>query len=452
MVPVKGVMVQQKITDECSNFHIWVGEDGHMFQFRVIFNIRMSDTEMRRIVNEWLDTMKLNVSSKTSSSRSDLGLSYEQMNEKAEKAILEVLKNGDELLITEINSATPYLRTLSNKKLSAICVRLTEKGMLIKTIKRKKSYFSLSNEACSKLGIKVMGFDEFKQSSLKELEGIVRDQQSAYQRGIAKIDKEYARRNSQESSLRAMEKLQSDFGDKYTSFAEKLIVKANKVIGNTPAIDELKFVVDILDEIFGHFDALTLAPEYYYAIEIRDKVYYVNNYLKDERKIWNDRYLAHPGYRLQQIEDKISVSQNELISAQEKLKICEEKHQAIGELETKLIEINSRYAVLLEPAIEKTNQTKERYDQCKAQKDQVNTEFESLGFFAFGKKKAAKVKLQELQSEASLLIEAWQTAQNEQEQIEQSKMPKSKLLRNRLLISAVNIHKHSILSTRCRNS
>lgn len=56
---IHGAICHQKIFDDCSNFHIWAGEDGHMYQFRVIFNVEVPDKQMLDLVKGWLDTMEM---------------------------------------------------------------------------------------------------------------------------------------------------------------------------------------------------------------------------------------------------------------------------------------------------------------------------------------------------------------------------------------------------------
>ena len=57
---IRGSAIQQRIDENCSNFHCTLGKSNKMYQFRVIFNCdKFNDQKMKKIVFEWLDRIKL---------------------------------------------------------------------------------------------------------------------------------------------------------------------------------------------------------------------------------------------------------------------------------------------------------------------------------------------------------------------------------------------------------
>ena len=68
-------------------------------------------------------------------------------NENILLAILDALEMvGKPVTITELQAKVPAMAEYSNQKLSALLKKLVEGGSVIKTIDKKKSYFSLYSE------------------------------------------------------------------------------------------------------------------------------------------------------------------------------------------------------------------------------------------------------------------------------------------------------------------
>lgn len=66
-------------------------------------------------------------------------------NQRIEQEIIEVLSDGFEWSVVNINNATPFLETLTNQKITSICLEMVKKNLLAMNIVKKKRLFSLPN-------------------------------------------------------------------------------------------------------------------------------------------------------------------------------------------------------------------------------------------------------------------------------------------------------------------
>ena len=67
-------------------------------------------------------------------------------NENIKSVIVDTLKALDRpVIITELQSANPELATYSNQKISALLTQLVNAKIVIRTIDKKKAYFSIAS-------------------------------------------------------------------------------------------------------------------------------------------------------------------------------------------------------------------------------------------------------------------------------------------------------------------
>lgn len=124
---IHGAICHQKISDDCSNFHIWAGEDGHMYQFRVIFNVEVPDKQMLDLVKGWLDTMEMtSTSTVTNSTQSDssernrkicmLIFNYFEAHTFQPRSIAEMKKDDDSFSEYSKTEISQVIKELQNKR------------------------------------------------------------------------------------------------------------------------------------------------------------------------------------------------------------------------------------------------------------------------------------------------------------------------------------------------
>lgn len=69
----------------------------------------------------------------------------QEANEGFKATIIEVLTNAEKALtVTEIQTVNAELGALSNQRVSALLRQLVETGKVVKTIEKKKSYFTIA--------------------------------------------------------------------------------------------------------------------------------------------------------------------------------------------------------------------------------------------------------------------------------------------------------------------
>lgn len=75
-------------------------------------------------------------------------------NSKTQKENLEIIERlyselsniGEAVTISDFQKRSEYAGTLSNQKISALFKKLVDNGRVIKTVDKKKSYFSVAND------------------------------------------------------------------------------------------------------------------------------------------------------------------------------------------------------------------------------------------------------------------------------------------------------------------
>ena len=271
---IRGAICHQKISDDCSNFHIWAGEDGHMYQFRVIFNVELPDSQMLELVTGWMDTMELTDSSPK------IEYSTAETKDFLKNQIMQFFsKQGSKYFtITEICEDYRFSE-ISNQKMTSVLKTLEDEGFLIRKIEKKKSYFA------------------------------------------------------------------------------------------------------------------------------------------------NRQYV---------LEEEKRAVESELKEAKENLSRCQKKLDSIPELEKQLEEMKSKNFTEIKAAMDVADAAKQAYDSCVEQKNEVQRELESLEFFAFGKKKQAKARIEQLDSEAASLNVAMVDAQSDLKKIEQRLKANEMSLQNKI--------------------
>lgn len=66
-------------------------------------------------------------------------------NDKTMNTIVDILTEvGKPMTISEMQSASPELAELTNQKISALMRKLVDKGIVARTVEKKKTYFSLA--------------------------------------------------------------------------------------------------------------------------------------------------------------------------------------------------------------------------------------------------------------------------------------------------------------------
>lgn len=94
---------------------------------------------------EKLEKMLIQVEKKNSVDRKPTATQTENVSLK--EAILLFMENGKQYTVTEIMKGCGELEGLSNQKVSALMKQLYEGGKVTKEIVKRKSYFSLVEEA-----------------------------------------------------------------------------------------------------------------------------------------------------------------------------------------------------------------------------------------------------------------------------------------------------------------
>ena len=100
-------------------------------------------TEYAEVVAKLTD-MKTTLENKRSTpSKADLAKSAE--NDKTMNVIVNTLTEvGKPMTISEMQSASPELAELTNQKISALMRKLVDKGIVVRTVEKKKTYFSVA--------------------------------------------------------------------------------------------------------------------------------------------------------------------------------------------------------------------------------------------------------------------------------------------------------------------
>lgn len=358
---IKGAYIHQKSSVDCSNFQIQVGPFGHMYQFRVIINERMSDSEMLGIVNSWLDTMK------------------------------RASKGGSD------HSSVSSVKSSGSTRGKAKNAKAAPKGIksLISKIKDEESLIREGWHSA---------YLEGKRSIDKH-----------YRRNEWPPKSDYI----------YMHDIQREYGKKFSNLIEKFDSEADKIMTGNAKFDDVKAVVDMFNDLFWDLDdRLTLARKYYNYGDndtTEDCKYYMPstvNYIKSK---WKNRYDAFPEAQLIKLEEQIDHAETMVNRAQNKLSECKEKYLTLGELEKKLAELRTEYTAKYDSAKAVKDKAEQAYKDGVERKNQAERELEALGVFAFGKKKQAKEKIAELEAEIKDLLDARNDA-NEKYDIVKTRM------------------------------
>lgn len=164
---IHGAICCQKCAASCTNFHIIAGKDGHMYQFRVVVNRRMSEDKMLNWVTGWLDTMKLVDASpkepvKASSEdelrkqreqeiirvRAEAAKKREKEEEKERRKMINkikqfISKQGTKYFtVREIRDACFDVGEAAIQRVCAVMDYMVDEGFIVRKFKRKTAYFA----------------------------------------------------------------------------------------------------------------------------------------------------------------------------------------------------------------------------------------------------------------------------------------------------------------------
>lgn len=107
-------------------------------------DVTLADTEISEAVAK-LNGMAEKLAEKRSTpSKADKEKSAEHKAIASEIVLTLSNTEGGEMTITEMQKASEELAKFSNQKISAIVRKMIESGIIVKTINKKKSYFSLA--------------------------------------------------------------------------------------------------------------------------------------------------------------------------------------------------------------------------------------------------------------------------------------------------------------------
>ena len=141
---IRGAICHQKISDDCSNFHIWAGEDGHMYQFRVIFNVKVPDKQMLELVKGWLDTMEM------TSAGTETKNAQNNQSEVDKKVLHDLVMffetHCDRAYTIAEMQEDDSIKAHSHSAIYQILTEWVEKGCIEKVVAKKKSYYCTTGE------------------------------------------------------------------------------------------------------------------------------------------------------------------------------------------------------------------------------------------------------------------------------------------------------------------
>lgn len=106
--------------------------------FNELLEIVKDNKELVEFLNHEIELLDKKANSKTPSKT-------QIENESIKKVIVEVLTESDRpLTITEIQNTNEKLVALSNQKISALLTQLVNETIVVRTIEKKKAYFSIN--------------------------------------------------------------------------------------------------------------------------------------------------------------------------------------------------------------------------------------------------------------------------------------------------------------------
>lgn len=301
---IRGAICHQKISDDCSNFHIWAGEDGHMYQFRVIFNVELPDSQMLELVKGWLDTMEL-------TSASTVTKNAQNKRSEDDKKVLHDLvmffeTHCDRAYTVAEMQADDSIKEHSYAAISPILKEWVKKGCMESVVVKKKTYYAMTTstyelyEEVAKAEAELKKAEDnlsqcrLKYDSIPELESLLSERKN---RNLAQIETvkeaESAAKKAYDDSVERTEQAIRERKEAgLFEFDKKKQLKSK--------IEELK------SEALGHQASITAAREEQEQIRVRIQ--------EDEQRT---------AAEIEKIRTDFSEAQKKVAEAKEKLKPLE---------------------------------------------------------------------------------------------------------------------------------
>ena len=107
-------------------------------------DVTLADTEISEAVAKLSGMAEKLAEKRSTPSKADKEKSAEHKAIASEIVLTLSNTEGGEMTITEMQKASEELAKFSNQKISAIVRKMIESGIIVKTINKKKSYFSLA--------------------------------------------------------------------------------------------------------------------------------------------------------------------------------------------------------------------------------------------------------------------------------------------------------------------
>lgn len=105
--------------------------------FNKVLTIVAGDEELENFINHEIELLDKKSANKRVTKTQEENVGY--------KAEIKSVLTFEGATVTEIQSKSEMLGSLSNQRVSALLRQMIESGEVVKTIDKKKSYFSLAN-------------------------------------------------------------------------------------------------------------------------------------------------------------------------------------------------------------------------------------------------------------------------------------------------------------------